>query len=137
MTNTMFRILNAICFAMFLLSIALQYNDPDPLPWMGLYAIPAVITWMGIFRQYTVFSAVFALLYTVAFFWWVPTATITNPSHLFTDLQMHEKGVEEAREAFGLLICAAWMAVLAVAWWSTRKSHSEDQNPVPATNPNS
>ena len=42
MSRKVFAIANGIMAAMFLLSAVLQYNDPDPLRWIALYAAAAL-----------------------------------------------------------------------------------------------
>ena len=129
----MFRALNLVMFLVFLSCIAVQYNDPDPAEWMFYYSVPAVLTFMAICRRYTPISLLAAAVYFLGFVYWVPRATIEHPSHLFTDLQMHEKGIEVAREAFGLLICAAWELVIGIAWWRARRKPDKTEQSGSAT----
>jgi hypothetical protein len=102
--------------------VAVQYNDPDPVRWMLIYGYGALVTGMAIAKRYTVLAPIGAILYLAGFIYWIPGATVADPSHIFTDLQMHEKGVEEVREAVGLLLCAVWMTVLSVVWLRNRRT---------------
>lgn len=114
------RIVSIIMFLLLLLSVAVQYNDPDPFTWAAIYAFGAAVTWPAIRGRYTVWALVGLIAYTFGFFFWMPNEMVEHPSNLFLDLRMHEKGVEEVREDIGLLICAVWMLVLTVMWWRTR-----------------
>ena len=42
---------NVAMLAMFVFSVAVQYNDPDPLPWMAIYAAAAVVCGFEIRRK--------------------------------------------------------------------------------------
>lgn len=116
------RIVSSIMLILLLSCVAVQYNDPDPVRWMLIYGYGALVTGMAIAKRYTVLAPIGAILYLAGFIYWIPGATVADPSHIFTDLQMHEKGVEEVREAVGLLLCAVWMTVLSVVWLRNRRT---------------
>jgi hypothetical protein len=108
---------NWLMVALFSLSAVLQYNDPDPLPWIALYAAAAAacVLW-GLRRAtwplaapVTVISAVWAALLMPE------VLSHVSPSDLF--LRMSEKGgrVEIGREIGGLAIVLAWMVVLQLS----------------------
>jgi len=120
----MFRVANMVMLGVFLLSIAVQYNDPDPIRWSVLYGICAVLTGMAIAGRYTVFSVFAAIGFFAGVLYWMPGAPLENPSNLLTDVTMANVGVEEWREDGGLLICAVWMTVLSIAWWRARPKAS-------------
>ena len=103
-----------------LMSMAVQYNDPDGWKWMVIYGIACIPTLAAIARTWTGWSVIAAVGYFAGFIYALPQSTVKNPSHIFTDLQMGEAGVEEAREAGGLLLCAIWMSVLGWIWWRNR-----------------
>ena len=117
----MLRIISIIMFLLLLLCVAVQYNDPDGPLWMAIYAYGAVVTAYAIAKRYSVAAPLGFAGYLAGFLYWLPGVVVENPSHLFTDLQMGHEGVEEAREAFGLFLCAVWMLVLSVAWLRSRK----------------
>lgn len=103
--------------ALFALSAALQYNDPDPLPWIAIYtaAAAACVLW-GLRRTAWPLTAavlLFALGWAAAL---LPDVLgFIGLSDVF--LRMDEKGgrVEIGREIGGLTIVVAWMAVLLLA----------------------
>jgi hypothetical protein len=103
----------------FIFSVVVQYNDPDPLLWMSVYGAAAVASIFEVMRRTR---------------WWFPAgigaatlawaATIAPRvlgrvrfGDLFAEFEMKNIAVEEAREMGGLLIIAAWVLVLAFASW--------------------
>lgn len=110
-----------IMAAAFALSVVVQYNDPDPLQWMGIYGAAAVV-------------AIWAASRPRRYPWWAPAAVgalaavwavrllpdvlgrVRIPE-LFASWEMKNATVEEARESGGLLIVALWMAVTTVVAW--------------------
>jgi hypothetical protein len=116
--SAVFRSLNWIMCALFLLSAWLQWNDPDPLRWVAIYgAAFAASLVVGLRRR--VHPAAPLLVSAIAIVWSLGTMR-TGPSadsygHMFDAWQMKSSTVEEAREATGLLIVAAWMLVVVVA----------------------
>jgi hypothetical protein len=107
----LFRLANALLLPLFLVSVAVQHNDPDPLGWMAVYGAAALVcaSCVAVRARWGLAAAVGL----VALAWAsslgesireVPVAA------LFQAWQMKDRGVEEAREVGGLLIVAAWMA---------------------------
>ena len=114
----MFRGLNWFMCALFLLSVVVQWNDPDPLQWMAVYgAALAVCLMVAIRGRVTIVAPL--LVMVVALVWGVITMgdvpTAGTYTHMFDAWEMKSISVEEAREASGLLIVAAWMLVIVVA----------------------
>jgi hypothetical protein len=119
-----FAIANVIMLVLLLLSVAVQYNDPDWLLWMIIYSYASVVTWLAVGKKYSFLAPVGAIGYVLYALYWMPNEMVEHPSNLLLDMRMHEKGVEEVREDMGLWICAAWMLVIAVAWWVARKRNA-------------
>jgi|SRR5687767_1502596 len=111
------KVANLIAAVMFGASVAVQINDPDPLPWMAVYggaAIIALLEWVRPVRP--VFPALLSL---TALGW---AATIAPRvigkvpfAEMFGAFEMKNVGVEESREMYGLLLVAFWMAAVALA----------------------
>jgi hypothetical protein len=103
------KLLLAVLFAA---SAAVQYNDPDPLPWLVIYGVAAVSSAWSAFGR-----PPFALLLAVAavaFVWALLLVPGVMNEAAFT-------GTEEERECAGLLlVCGAMLALYRrdreVAW---------------------
>ncbi|MBI2436077.1 MAG: transmembrane 220 family protein [Candidatus Hydrogenedentes bacterium] len=102
----MFRFANAVMLILFMTAFSWQFNDPDGVLWLMIYGYAAIITAMAYNRWYTHWAAVGAVGYFAGFF--------TLIQHWDPAVPWIE--IEEVREAFGLLICGAWMLVLTAAW---------------------
>ena len=107
-----------IMAAAFALSVAVQYNDPDPLRWMAIYgAACAVAVWAALRpRRYPWWAA--AAVAIAAFLWaagWMRQVTgrVWIPE-LFASWEMKNARVEVEREVGGLLIVAVWMTITAL-----------------------
>jgi Transmembrane family 220, helix len=109
------RVANVAFAALFLFSVAVQYNDPDPLQWVAIYAaafgccvawqlkrLPRVAPWVVLLAAVGWGVAIFAGLHLEVPF-----------GEAVTDWKMHAGGSEELRESMGLGLVAAWMAALA------------------------
>lgn len=110
-----FRILDAVMTALFALSVAVQYNDPDPLPWMAIYGAACAISVVSAVRG--VPSLVPSMVIgSAALAWgvlWIATGQ-SAPSdvlHMFDAWEMRSMPVEEAREAGGLMIIMVSMTI--------------------------
>ncbi|AYA36209.1 hypothetical protein D3Y59_03495 [Hymenobacter oligotrophus] len=88
---------------------ALQLNDPDPLLWVTLYLLPAAtLAWAAARPLPRWVPGLLALAYLGLSAWWWPNRFdgVTGPMNPNTT-------VEDAREALGLLICAACLSLAA------------------------
>ena len=103
----------------FALSVAVQYNDPDPLPWMGIYGAALVASAWAALRPRGYPWWFPAAVGAVALLWssrlWPQVIGKVRLAELFASWEMKNARVEVAREAGGLLIVAVWMAVTAAA----------------------
>jgi hypothetical protein len=110
-----FRIVNGLMALLFLVAVVVQYNDPDPLQWMAIYAAACVVSAMAVQRR-RVHPAVPLIVGAAALAWSLSIIfggpRGANYLHMFDAWEMQSVNVEQAREATGLLIVAAWMAVL-------------------------
>jgi hypothetical protein len=111
--------LNVVFAALFVFSAGLQYNDPDPWWWVALYGGAAVATVAALHLRGGWAAAGVVGLIAAA---WAGALWYSVSGHVeATDFwrKMSEKGgkVEEMREAGGLSIAAAWLAVSARAGW--------------------
>ena len=116
-----FRLLAALMCALFVLSLVVQYNDPDPYVWMPIYGLAAALAGMGAAGRLSFRANAAALgLYLVLLALWVPSL-VGARAEAFEHWEMQATGDEEAREAGGLALCAFWSAVQAGLAW--RRSH--------------
>lgn len=112
-----FGVLNWIMCALFLLSAAVQWNDPDPVRWMAIYGVAFAICLATGLRapvpaMAPLLVAAVALAWAIAI---IDGGRTTGYSHMFDAWEMKSANVELAREATGLLIAGVWMVVIAVA----------------------
>jgi hypothetical protein len=122
------KIVNGVFTLLFLLGAIVQINDPDPVLWIAIYlaamAATAIAPWKprpG--RVVAVAVLVLSVAWAVAIFsHGMGPITLHE---LVTDLRMKTEIVELWRESLGLLIMAAWMAVVVVA--GRPRSGAEDQ----------
>ena len=107
---------NALMLLMFVFSTVVQFNDPDAPVWIGVYAAAAVLSGLEIRRRAPFWGALALTL--IAASWSAYISVRVNGvriASLFAQWEMKDIHVEEAREMYGLLIVAAWMAAIAVA----------------------
>jgi len=113
----LFRVANWVMTAAFLFSVAVQYNDPDPLRWIVLYGLAVLACVLCTLGQHSWYLP--AAVGATAFGWAASLAPDvvgrTSFGEMFQSFEMINTVVEEAREMGGLLIVAAWMSVLVIA----------------------
>ncbi len=124
----MIRYLNVLMIVVFLLSVAVQYNDPDGLVWMAVYGLAAGISAAFFFgRLRWQWAAVLAMLAAAWSLMLYPRfAGRVTPGELIGAFSMKTAAIEYAREAGGLLIVVVWMALLAVRAKSQAKPNASD-----------
>ena len=107
----------AIVFGLlFLLGAVVQYNDPDPLGWMLIYLAAALASLARVKGRLP--RAVPAVVGVCALAWATTLASEVLGRGEFTSMfgawEMADSGIEMSREFWGLMMIAAWMAVLTV-----------------------
>lgn len=105
-----YKLLCGFMAVIFLISCAVQYNDPDPWLWIAAYGLAGVVTGFALVGRHTPFVIPLGL----AYYGWA----MYNMPHVPSSEWLT---TETSRESGGLIICAIWMAVLAVAWY--RQKH--------------
>jgi hypothetical protein len=114
--QTFVRVGNAVMGLVFLLAAAVQYNDPDPVPWMLVYGAAMFACVLALLRREH--RHVAGLTGAVALVWALillpRVAGQVAPGEMFREAGMATLEIEEAREALGLLIVVLWMVVLYV-----------------------
>lgn len=116
----MYRIINFLLAGMFLLFAFVQVNDPDPVVWILIYGMMAVLCIMAIFAYYprpiligvAVLYTLYAMVYLPGVITWLGTE---DKAALFDDVaKMEHVYIEEAREFLGLAICLVVLVVYII-----------------------
>jgi len=111
-------------FLVFTLAAFVQWNDPDPLLWISLYALAALLSLAAAAGRVWLWPSVAALaLYLMGVSSLLHALADARVS-AFTSWKMRDVSDEKAREALGLAICAAWMVVLIVRARAERRGRS-------------
>ncbi len=102
---------------LFLLAAVVQLNDPDPARWVAIYLAASLLSTGAALGRWcpSIACGSVAIVAVV----WSGTIVFAGPgateyTHMFDAWEMRSIAVEEAREASGLIIVAAWMTVLAL-----------------------
>ena len=121
----LFKPLNYVMLAMFLFSLAVQYNDPDPWVWMTIYGLAAAACLLANKQPSQWWLSGALLLVTIGWAATIAPRVLGRVAfaELFEAWEMKDLRVEEAREFGGLLIVAVWMLVLFLRTHYTRLTH--------------
>src|SRR5678816_1581535 len=108
--------LNYFMTALFLFSVIVQYNDPDPVRWMLIYGLACAACVLAIAgRLHWIFPAAVGVM---ALAWALTLASNVLGKvafkELFASFEMKDERVEVGREFGGLLIVTFWMAALTI-----------------------
>lgn len=111
--------ITALIFAIiFLISAALQYNDPDPFIWIGIYGFAAVLSLL-FFRGFRN-----SILYGVSLMVYLAGAIYLWPEvykGVVMDMSRAPE-IELARESLGMAICAfAFLLYLIFSYKASKK----------------
>ena len=106
---------NALFLLAFLLSAAVQYNDPNALAWVGIYLVAGAmcVAWFAhrCPRWFPTLLLVASLLWIGTL---LPGLGGVSVGEIFASISMQTRAVEEAREIGGLALVALWATVLAL-----------------------
>lgn len=110
-----FKIVNGLAGGVFLVSAALQLNDPDPLRWTALYLAGAGACLLHHraprYRWPAALVAVAALAWAASMLGIVPRIAFAD---LFKTMKAGTPLIEESREFLGLVLVGCWMLVLSL-----------------------
>lgn len=111
------KTINIFLSILFLFAAVVQYNDPDPIPWMLVYGFSAIIC--GLYVWKPVFSFLPLLTGTISFIWLIFLLVILQDTpdpiiwaDVFGEAGMKTESIELTREILGLFIVCAWMGFL-------------------------
>lgn len=114
--STAWKVVDIILLLMFIASVIVQYNDPDPIVWMAMWGAAALATGLSLAGRPRWWFA--AGLGVVALAWAATIAPRVLGQVPFLDMfgafEMKSTGIEESREMYGLLMIAGWMLVLTL-----------------------
>jgi hypothetical protein len=112
MARTAFHSLFLITF---LLSAAVQFNDPDALPWVAIYLTAATLCVAQLRRRLPRWPPLFLLIICLIWIFSLLPNIVGQVSlpEVIESISMKTKAVEEAREIGGLALVALWAAVTA------------------------
>jgi hypothetical protein len=107
-------ICNAIFLLIYLLSAAVQYNDPDGIVWAAMYLAAAAMCALQFRRNPPRWLAPVLVAISVV---WIGVLLPhilgqVTLEEIFASISMRTRAVEEAREIGGLLLVILWAAVL-------------------------
>lgn len=123
------KIFNLLFCVLFIISAALQYNDPDPYIWMPIYLYAAVLCWLA-FRNkfYPVLYWCGILVYGTYASYLIFTKDgvidwikFHNTENIAATMKAEQPWIELAREFFGLLILI--FVMLVNYFFSRKKPH--------------
>lgn len=129
MAIVVFRLTNIAMAVLFAFGVIVQLNDPDPTPWMVVYALACALTVLRAVRV-TVPVVAPVAVGVLALVWGMAVAAARPEFEVYRQMfgawEMESAAVEEAREATGLVLIAFWMAVLS---WTGRRSNGVGRHP--------
>ena len=106
-----FRVAAGAMTAVFAVSVAVQWNDPDPFRWIAIYGVAALLAARAAQGQLPLAPNALALLVFGALALRALPELLAAREEAFTHWHMRSASDEVAREAGGLAICALWSAV--------------------------
>lgn len=108
-------ILNTIFLVIYVLSAAVQYNDPDALLWAIMYLAAAGMCIAQFWKRPPRWLPRTLLAISVAWIVALLPSIVGQVSleEIFESISMKTKAVEEAREIGGLLLVGLWASVLS------------------------
>ena len=114
---------DALFLLMFVFSVVVQVNDPDPLPWIAIYGAASIACLLSLVGRLPWWFAVITGLMALAWAATIAPRVIGQVPFLdmFAEFEMRDIAVEESREMYGLLIIGGWMAVVGHrSFWKNR-----------------
>jgi hypothetical protein len=122
------KALNIFFLIVFVLSAALQYNDPDPYIWVPIYLYGAWLCYQAIYKKYNPIFYIIGLVvysgYAVYLFFdkqgVLSWAGEHNAENIVQSMKATKPWIEETREFGGLLILI--IALLINMVWLRRNS---------------
>ena len=126
MTRLAVQIVNGLMLVLFATAAIVQYNDPDPVLWVGLYGVAALACGLFMADRLPVWlAAVLTGGYVLGGLYLL--LPILGPEAFYDSTGREMMGVmETGREMMGLLIMAAWTGFLT--WRLHRRDPAATQS---------
>lgn len=120
------KLFNLLFCILFIISAALQYNDPDPYVWIPIYMYGAVLCWLAFrvkfYPKAYLSGIVIYTVYALGLFFWKNGVWDWMTQHHAEDIAATMKAekpwIEKTREFFGLLIL---VVVLLIDYFYTKR----------------
>jgi len=120
---------NIIFIVLFIVSAALQYNDPDPYIWMPIYLYGAYLCYQAIYKKYNPVLYIIGLVayigYAVYLFFdkqgVLSWAEEHHAENIVQSMKATKPWIEETREFGGLLILIV-VLIINMVWFSGKKT---------------
>jgi hypothetical protein len=109
-----FTLLNSLFLVTYVLSAAVQYNDPDALVWIAIYLAAAYMCIARFRKRQTKWLPRALLVISLVWMGMLLPAIVGQVSmaEIVESVSMRTQEVEDAREIGGLLLIALWSGVL-------------------------
>ncbi len=126
--NNLMKPINLLFIVVFVLSAALQYNDPDPYVWMPIYLYAAFICYQAMRKKYNpvLYIVGFAIYISYAIYLLVTHDGVLswvnehNAENIAASMKATTPWIEDTREFFGLLILI-FALLLNMIWFKKNK----------------
>ena len=113
------KVFNLIFCLLFVISAALQYNDPDPYIWIPIYLFGAVLCWLAFRNKFYpkayLIGIIVYVVYAIGLFFWkngvLDWMTKHNAEDIAATMKAEKPWIEETREFFGLLLLIAALMI--------------------------
>ncbi|MBC6490615.1 transmembrane 220 family protein [Flavihumibacter stibioxidans] len=120
------KIFNAVMIGVFVLSAALQYNDPDPLVWMAIYLFGALLCVQALknrFNSYLYLAGFTVYLLYATYLLFAGDGVLSwlrehDAENIVQSMKATKPWIEQTREFGGLLIL---LAALGINWFLFRR----------------
>lgn len=116
--KTLFKTLGFLFTILFLISAALQYNDPDAFVWIVIWGFAALFCLAFTMNKISFVPLFFSGILALGGFFYCYPEKFEGFEIGAGDI----KNVEEGREAYGLLIIAIVLLVFAIRTYMLKKS---------------
>ena len=107
-------VFNSLFLLAYLASALVQYNDPDPWSWIGIYLAATGMCIVQFRKRLPKWYPTALLIISLV---WIGTLLPSvigkvSPADIVESISMKTQSIEEAREIGGLTLIAIWSAVL-------------------------